>query len=93
MPWKQRKALDERRDFIKGWKCAETSLAELCRRYEVRRPNGYKWLERYEREGEAGLEEHRRAPLQHPQAMQPECGRCCSTCERGIPVGDLKLRA
>ena len=93
MPWRESCAMDERVRFIADHRSGMWTMTELCERYEVSRKTGYKWLERYEREGEAGLEEHRRAPLQHPQAMQPECGRCCSTCERGIPVGDLKLRA
>jgi transposase-like protein len=33
LPWKQRKALDERKDFIEEWNRQEVSLAELCRRY------------------------------------------------------------
>jgi putative transposase len=94
VPWKQRKALDERRDFIEEWKCAETSLAELCRRYEVSRQTGYKWLERYEREGEAGLEEHSRAPLQHPQAMPPEVRAVLLNLRARHPSwGPRKLRA
>ncbi len=48
MPWKQRKALDENKYFIEEWKRWEVSLAELCRRYEISRQTGYKWLERYE---------------------------------------------
>jgi transposase-like protein len=72
LPWKLRKALDEKKYFIEEWKREEVSLAELCRRYEISRQTGYKWLERYEQEGEAGLEEHSRAPLHHPQAMSTE---------------------
>jgi len=94
VPWKQRKALDERRDFIEEWKCAETSLAELCRRYEVSRQTGYKWLERYEREGEAGLEEHSRAPRHYPQAMPPEVRAVLLNLRARHPSwGPRKLRA
>jgi putative transposase len=69
LPWKERKALDEKKRFIAQWERQTESLAELCRRYDISRQTGYKWLERYEQEGEAGLEEHSRAPLNHPQAM------------------------
>jgi putative transposase len=95
VPWKQRKALDERRDFIEEWKCAETSLAELRRRHEVGRQNGYQWLERCEREGEAGLEEHRRALLlQHPQAIPPEVRAVLLNLRARHPSwGPRKLRA
>ena len=72
MPWKERKALDEKQSFIEEWERREENLAELCRRYEISRQTGYKWLERYQQEGESGLEERSRAPLHHPQAMLPK---------------------
>lgn len=70
MPWKERRALDERRDLVKDWLRQQESLAALCRRYEVSRPTAYKWIARYEALGEAGLEERSRAPRYHPQAIQ-----------------------
>lgn len=52
----------------------EESLAALCRRFGISRKTGYKWLERYGAEGEAGLVERSRAvhhhPNQTPHAMQ-----------------------
>ena len=94
MPWKQRKALDEKKDFIEEWKRQEVSLAELCRRYEISRQTGYKWLERYEQEGEPGLEEHSRAPLQHPQAMLPGVRKTLVSLRSQHPSwGPRKLRA
>jgi putative transposase len=64
--------LDEKKNFIHEWEQREVSLAELCRRYEISRQTGYKWIERYEEGGAQNLEEHSRAPLHHPQAMLPE---------------------
>jgi transposase InsO family protein len=94
MPWKQRKALDEKKYFIEEWKRQEISLAELCRRYEISRQTGYKWLERYEQEGEAGLEEHSRAPLHHPQAMPTEVRDAVVNMRSQHPNwGPRKLRA
>ena len=61
MPWKERKAVDEKQSFIEEWERQEENLAELCRRYEISRQTGYKWLERYQQEGEPGLEERSRA--------------------------------
>lgn len=42
-------------------------MTELCQRYRVSRPTGYKWIDRFEEEGEEGLEERSRAPLRCPQ--------------------------
>lgn len=69
MPWKESKALDERKSFIQEWERGDDNLAELCRRYGVSRPTAYTWLKRYETEGEAGLEERSRSPHQCPHAM------------------------
>jgi putative transposase len=94
LPWKERKALDEKKDFIEEWNRQEVSLAELCRGYEISRQTGYKWLERWEQEGEAGLEEHSRAPRQHPQAMLPEVREALMSLRSRHPSwGPRKLRA
>ncbi|HET6931728.1 MAG TPA: IS481 family transposase [Candidatus Acidoferrum sp.] len=69
MPWKTRNALDQRNEFITAWLRREETLAELCRRYEISRKTGYKWLERFEEGGRCGLEDRNRAPLHSPQAI------------------------
>ena len=94
MPGKQRKALDEKKYFIEEWKLQEVSPAEVCRRFEISRQTGYKWLERYEQEGEAGLEEHSRAPLHHPQGMPTDVRNAVVNMRRQHPNwGPRKLRA
>ena len=45
------------------------SIAELCRKYAISRVTGYKGLQRFENEGEAGLEEQSRVPQHCPQAI------------------------
>ena len=86
--------MDEKKDFIEEWKRQEVSLAELCRGYGISRQTGYKCLERYELEGEPGLEEHSRAPLQHPQAMLPEVSQALVSLRSQHPSwGPRKLRA
>jgi hypothetical protein len=65
MPWKERTAVDEKKSFLIAWERQEQSFSSLCRYFGISRPTGYKWLERFEAEGERGLEEQSRAPLQH----------------------------
>lgn len=69
MPWKERRAVDERRSFIEAWEKGEEDFAELCRRYEISRQTGYKWAQRYAEQGEQGLQERSRAPEHCPHAM------------------------
>ena len=72
MAWKETHVMDERMRFIGEWLADEVSLAELCRRYGVSRKTGYKYIERYQAEGPAGLEDRSRAPHRHPNAIDAE---------------------
>lgn len=69
MPWQERNALDQRNEFINEWLKREKPMAELCRAYGISRKCGYKWLERFEENGRAGLCDASRAPRHSPQAI------------------------
>ena len=69
MPWKEHTAVDERKAFLKAWERQEQSFSALCRYFEVSRPTGYKWIERFEVEGESGLADRSRAPVLQPHSM------------------------
>lgn len=47
--------LDERLRFIRDFESEQWSMTELCERYGVTRPTGYKWLARHRTGGRAGL--------------------------------------
>ena len=47
------------------------SHSELCRRHDISRKTGYKWLERYETEGPDGLLERSHRPHCCPHATEP----------------------
>lgn len=64
--------MDERLKFIADYARGEWDLAELCRRYEVSRKTGYKWLARYAAEGGAGLLDRSRRPRACPHRTKPE---------------------
>ena len=57
--------VDERCQFVRDFASGHWSMSELCERYEVSRPTGYKWLARHRAEGDAGLLD-RRAPAHCP---------------------------
>jgi transposase InsO family protein len=54
--------MDQKRLFIAAYQRGALSLTELCRRYGVSRPTGYKWIQRFEDEGPPGLQERSRRP-------------------------------
>lgn len=72
MGWKETCAVEERMRFMVAAEKREESFAAICRRFGVSRRIGYKWLQRFEEEGAAGLLDRSRAPLHHPQAIAPD---------------------
>jgi transposase InsO family protein len=46
----------------------EWAMSELCDRYGISRPTGYKWVDRYREEGAAGLADRPRAAKVHGRA-------------------------
>ena len=58
--------LDERLRFVADYASAQWSMSELCERYGVSRPTGYKWVQRYEEGGREGLADRSCAPARCP---------------------------
>jgi transposase InsO family protein len=94
MPWRESKALDERKRFIDEWLKREEDFSELCRRYGITRQTGYKWANRYAETGEAGLVEQSRIPHQCPHAISQAVSEAVVELRRQHPRwGPRKLRA
>lgn len=72
MGWKVSEVVEQRFRFVEDYNAETWTVAELCRHHGISRPTAYKWLERYQAEGLAGLQDHSRAPLHHPQAVSAE---------------------
>jgi len=72
MPWKESNALEQRNAFITEWSKGEQSITELSRDFDISRKTAYKWLERFELGGRAGLADGNRAPHHSPQAIGEE---------------------
>ena len=72
MAWKVSGVVDQRKKFIRDHESGLWAMAELCRRYEISRETGYKWVKRSRAEGEQGLEDRSRAPQCHPNQTSQE---------------------
>ena len=57
MPWSETSTMDQKRLFSKDFIRGGVAMAELCRRYGNSRPTGYTWVDRFEADGVAGLQE------------------------------------
>jgi putative transposase len=94
MGWKETCSVEERMRFVVTVQKHEESFAAVCRRFGVSRRVGYKWLERFEEEGAAGLFDRSRAPLHHPQAIAERIAERCLEVRRAHPTwGPVKVRA
>ena len=94
MGWKETCAVEERMRFMVAVEKGEESFTAICRRFDVSRRVGYKWLARFEAEGVAGLLDRSRAPLHHPQSIAPSIAERCLEVRRAHPTwGPVKVRA
>ncbi len=66
MPWKVTDVVDERTRFVLEYDSGSFTMAELCRIYGIARKTGYLWVERYELDGLAGLQDRRYGASHHP---------------------------
>jgi transposase InsO family protein len=54
--------LDQKKEFILLWRTQKFSVVELSKMFDISRTTAYKFINRYKRNGEVGLEELSRAP-------------------------------
>ena len=67
MPWKtEATPMELKAEFVQMADQSNTNMSELCRRFGISRPTGYKWLRRYRNEGLDGLHERSRRPNKSP---------------------------
>ena len=63
MAWRTTEVRDQRVQFVIRASQEQQSLAQLCREFEISRPTGYRWLQRYQQAGVLGIEERSRRPF------------------------------
>lgn len=61
MAWGVKKVEEKRKQFILESRQDTVSISDLCLAYDISRTTAYKWLDRFEAEGEAGLSDRSRA--------------------------------
>jgi putative transposase len=93
MPWRERSPMDERLQFVADHTRQMWSMTELCERYGVSRKTGYKWIERYVRQGAAGLERRTSRPRHSPQRTDPAIAKAIIDLRRREKWGGKKIVA
>lgn len=62
MPWKEYTKMSQRYEFVLLALREECNFAQLCKRFNITRPTGYKWLKRYQENGKEGLSDASKRP-------------------------------
>ena len=90
MPWSQTSPMDQRTQFIADYLRELWSVTELCDCYGISRKTAYKWIERYLRQGPAGLEERPRRPNTSPSRTPDEVQNALLEARRRHPSWALR---
>lgn len=72
MPWTEVSKMSSKQEFVSLAEHSELPFSELCRRFKISRPTGYKLLKRYREQGLLGLEEQSRRPHHSPGKTQKD---------------------
>ena len=94
MPWEEVSVMSQRKEFVRLARSEEANLRELCHRFGISPTTGYKWLERFRVDGEAGLADLPRRPHHSPGRTGPEIEELVLKVRDAHPAwGGRKLRA
>lgn len=72
MPWKDKTKMSLKTEFVILANKPNANMSQLCRRFGISRPTGYKWLRRWQQNGKAGLAERSRRPHQPANQTPPD---------------------
>jgi transposase InsO family protein len=94
MPWKERTTMSLRSEFISLAALENVNISELCRRFGISRKTGYKWLKRFQAEGESGLADRSRRPQRSPRRSPAEIEAVVIAVRQEHPAwGGRKIKA
>jgi transposase InsO family protein len=86
MPWKEVSIMSEREEFVRLALQEGANMSELCRRFNVSRPTGYKLLARYQAEGRAGLADRSRRPQHSPTRVAAQVEQLITRMRQAHPA-------
>jgi transposase InsO family protein len=85
--------MSQRHEFVVLAGQSDLSFCELCRRFGISRKTGYKWVQRFQAQGQDGLRDQSRRPRHSPGLCPPEVAEAVIATRREEPTwGGRKLR-
>jgi len=82
--------MEQKVDFIKLVENGSFSISELCRRFNISRKTGYKWINRYRKDGDEGLKNRSRRPHNSPSKTTNKIERIIIKIRNGEPEWGAK---
>ena len=82
----------QRQQFYRDYASGQWSMSELCDRYQISRPTGYKWVDRIENEGLKSVSDRSRAPFGRPNRTPERVEREILALREKYGWGATKLR-
>ena len=70
MPWRVSSTMSERHQFVLLARQPNANIRALCRHFGISSATAYKWLDRFQHEGEPGLADRSRRPHHSPGRLQ-----------------------
>lgn len=94
MAWREESIVSQRLEFVTLAGAEGANVRELCRRFRISAPTGYKWLARHAAGGDAALCDRSRRPHHSPERTHGEVeSAILAERERHPAWGARKLRA
>jgi len=93
MSWEQRCLLEQRVEFVERALSGDESISELCFEFGISRSCGYKWLNRYQKEGGiVSLRDRSRRPHKSPSKTSEETEKRIRDLYEEYGWGPKKIR-
>ncbi|HTG33903.1 MAG TPA: helix-turn-helix domain-containing protein [Thermoanaerobaculia bacterium] len=92
MSWQESDRMSLRLEFVTLAGVEGANVRELCRRYGISPKTGYKWLDRYKKEGVSGLEDRSRRQHRSPKRTSAEVEASVVAVRQEHPWGGRKIR-
>ena len=94
MPWDETTRMSQRVRFLSDFDSCQFTMTQLCERYGISRKTGYKWANRFAKEGSSGLEDRPHVAKSFPHQMSTETSQRVLELRRRFPSwGPRKLRS
>jgi len=93
MPWKDCCTMSLREEFVTLARQEEANISSLCRRFNISRKTGYKWIARFTRGGREALRDRPRRPRASPRRCDEQIEAAIEQVRRAHPAwGGRKIR-